>query len=189
MILSDGEIVGLFSSCVVTYRDLESTVGPASIDLHLGSTLKRWPRGILRDPRTDQSDLWETQRTRGDGSWVIEPGFRYLATTEEGVLIPGDLVGRLEGRSSWGRDGLEIHRCAGFIDPGFCGRPTLELSVVGSSLVIWPGARICQLVLMRLGEPVLKPYAGKYQGNTLPTPSLLHADQDVTEVTEVTHGA
>jgi dCTP deaminase len=155
--------------------------GPASYDLHLGETLLGWPSGVVRDPRIDQSEVWELKQLRADGTWVLEPGMFYLGATRERVGIPNDLVGQLEGRSSWGRLGLEIHRCAGYIDPGFQGHPTLELSVVGAPLVIWPGARICQLVLTLLTSPAVRPYRGKYHGDDGPVASRLHLDHDIAK--------
>lgn len=150
-------------------------IQPASIDCHLGDTLTVWPDYVCRDPRYDQSALWKPVPLT-DGIWVIEPGRRYLCTTAETVTVRDDLAGEITGRSSWGRDGLEIHRTAGWLDPGFHGRPTLELSVVGSALVIWPGARACQIVFHQLDYPCVRPYAGKYQFDCMPTPSRMHQE-------------
>ncbi len=116
--------------------------------------------------------------------WVLKPGHRYLAATKERLKIRTDIAGEIGARSSWGRDGLAvIQGPAGWIDPGFEGNPTLELSVVGSPLVLWPGARICQLILHELSSPCLRPYGhpdrdSKYQGDTMATPSRSY--QDVT---------
>lgn len=155
-------------------------IGPASIDLHLGDTLLYWPDWVLRDPRTDQSALWKRADLLciGDGSaWRLKPGLRYLATTREHITIPPDMAGQIGARSSWGRDGLAvIQGPAGWIDPGYSGRPTLELSVVGSELVLWPGAAICQLIVFALDRPCARPYDGKYQGDQGATPSRAHLD-------------
>jgi dCTP deaminase len=172
-------------------------IGPASIDLHLGDELQVWPRWIRRDPRIDQSRHWRPVSLHyawttgsddgdddplGDRAWVLEPGHRYLATTRERLRLPDDCAGQLSARSSWGRDGLAvIQGPAGFIDPGYHGTPTLELSVVGSELVIWPGARCLQLVVYRTETPAVRPYGhpsrqSKYQGDQTATPSRTHRE-------------
>ncbi len=162
-------------------------IGPASIDLHIGDTLRVWPREVRRDPRVDQSALWRTMLLRlawtpdagehdplEQPAWVLEPGLRYLAVTRERIRIPDDCAAQLSARSSWGRDGLAVI-CgpAGWCDPGYMGNPTLELSVIGSELVLWPGASIAQLVVHRLETPCERPYNGKYQHDFDPTPSRL----------------
>lgn len=163
-ILSDADLLRVWP---------DSAPGPASIDLHIGDTLLRWPDYVRRDPRIDQGAVW-LMVDPDDGAWVLKPGFRYLAATRERIRIPENLAGFISARSSWGRDGLAvIQGPAGFIDPGFLGRPTLELSVIGSELVLRPGDAVCQLVLHRLESPALSPYAGKYQGDDRPTPSRL----------------
>jgi dCTP deaminase len=172
MILSDQDLARVWPG---------SKPGPASIDLRIGHTLLRWPSYVRRDPRFDQARLWKNV-TLGESEygepkqfWVLEPGQRYLATTRERIAIPDDLAGFISARSSWGRDGLAVI-CgpAGFLDPGYSGRPTLELSVVGSELVIWPGAVICQLVVHRLESPSRRPYSGRYQGDEMPVASRTH---------------
>lgn len=147
----------------------------ASIDVHLGDTLLVWPHWERRDPRIDQSHLWQAVDIY-NGVWVMHPGRRYLAATEETVKVPPDMAVEVTGRSSWGRDGLEVHRQAGWLDPGFLGTVTLELSVVGSELVLWPGARVAQLVFHTLDHEVLQGYVGKYAGQQAPTPSRSHLD-------------
>lgn len=160
------------------------TFEPASINLHLGDSLLVWPSSERRDPRIDQSDLWRQVPLRqiGEPAWILMPHFRYLATTRERVTIPANCAGQIGARSSWARDGLAvIQGPAGWLDSGYRGRPTLELSVVGSELVIWPGAAICQLVLHQLDTPCERPYGhpsrqSKYQSNEFPTPSLTHLE-------------
>lgn len=169
MVLSDRDLALL-------YPEYRGDVGPASIDLHIGDTLTCWPAWVTRDPRIDQSGLWRTAPLDG-GVWVLRPGMRYLATTLETLRIPDDAAGQLAARSSWGRDGLAvIQGPAGWCDPGYHGRPTMELSVTGSDLILWPGASICQLILFRLTSECLSPYRGKYQSDSAPTPSRLHTE-------------
>jgi deoxycytidine triphosphate deaminase len=172
-------------------------IGPASIDLHLGNSLLMWPHWVKRDPRRDQSKRWievSTQRVWEDdelllfgepgnplnfSAWVLHPGRRYLAATRERIKIRPDVAGEITARSTWGRDGLAVI-CgpAGWIDPGYEGHPTLELSVVGSELVLWPGASVAQLILHRLETPCDQEYAGRYQCDSQPTPARM-----LTEVT------
>lgn len=161
------------------YPAFHGATGPASIDLHLGDALLYWPDYIIRDPRTDQSDRWKTVSVYGteedDRVWMLKPGYRYLAATAERLAIPSDHAGQVAARSSWGRDGLAVI-CgpAGYLDPGFVGHITLELSVIGSDLVIWPGAAVAQLVMHRLDQPCERAYEGRYQDQEGPTPSRLH---------------
>lgn len=165
----------------------ESDPGPCSIDLHLGDVIRKWPRNVPRDPRIDQSHEWQTlgQRWHELGSapvWVLEPGVRYLAETAERVHIRPDCCGQIAARSSWGRDGLSvIIGPAGYLDAGFEGTVTLELSVIGSELFVWPGAAVAQLIVHRLTSVAARPYGhpdrqSKYQGQSAPTPSRMHAE-------------
>lgn len=158
------------------YPAFHGATGPASIDLHLGDALLYWPDYITRDPRTDQSERWKAApfENRESPVWVLEPGIRYLAATTERLAIPSDHAGQVAARSSWGRDGLAVI-CgpAGYLDPGFVGHITLELSVIGSDLIVWPGAAVAQLVMHRLDRPCERPYRGKYVNDDAPTPSRL----------------
>jgi deoxycytidine triphosphate deaminase len=171
-VLSDRSLADLYPA----YR---GAIGPASINLHLADSLLVWPVNVRRDPRIDQSGLWRPAAMHDIGGqvWILRPHLRYLAATAEPIAIPDDMVGQIAARSSWGRDGLSVI-CgpAGFLDPCFHGNPTLELSVIGSELVIWPGAAVCQLILMRLDRACGRGYMGKYQGDELPTPSRSHLD-------------
>lgn len=159
----------------------DSRPGPCSIDLHVGDALLSWPPFLLRDPRTDQSHHWQALPTLehdpGDPTWTLHPGYRYLASTRERIALLPHHAGQVSARSSWGRDGLAVV-CgpAGWIDAGFCGYVTLELSVVGSPLALRPGDRIAQLVVFELSSPAERPYAGKYQHQEGPTPSRAHLD-------------
>jgi deoxycytidine triphosphate deaminase len=173
-VLSDRDLADL-------YPEYRGDVGPASIDLHIGSVLWLWPDKVVRDPRVDQSSTWRRVPIFGteasDQTWLLKPNIRYLATTQERLHIPDDCAGQISARSSWGRDGLNVI-CgpAGWCDPGYIGNPTLELSVIGSMLLLWPGASIAQLIIHRLETPCLHPYRGKYQLDAEPTPSRLHTE-------------
>ncbi len=158
-------------------------IGPASIDLHIGGEVRWWPEWIVRDPRLDQTGCWRNLDVSvPHNGWLLRPGVRYIATTLERIKIPDDCAGQLSARSSWGRDGLAVI-CgpAGWCDPGYVGNPTLELSVVGSHLVLWPGAGCLQLIVHRLETPCSQPYGhpdrkSKYQDDREPTPSKMHLE-------------
>lgn len=174
MILSDRDLKRIYQ---------QAAPGPASIDLHVGDDLRYWPSWVRRNPRIDQSPLWKPcalQDKGGEPHWVLHPDTRYLAATREHIEIPSAYAGQIAARSSWGRDGLAVI-CgpAGFIDPGFAGLLVLELSVIGSELVIWPGAAVAQLIVHHLTSPCERPYAGRYQFQDGVTPSRLHLDAEV----------
>lgn len=167
------------------YPQYAGAVQPASLDLHLGTTLYAWPRDVPRDPRRNQEDVWQSVPLRSDDDglfWVLEPGIRYLASTRERIKIPLDKAGQIGARSSWARDGLSvIQGPAGWCDPDYLGNPTLELGVLGSELVVWPGARVAQLILFELTEAATRGYGhpsrqSKYQNHRGPEPSRLHLE-------------
>lgn len=107
---------------------------------------------------------------------VIEPSRLYLACTKERIGLPPNLAGQLMGRSSLARLGLVVHQTGGFIDPGFVGNITLEISSVDRPVTIVRDQRICQLGFYLLDEPTVSPYRGKYQGNTGVQESRVHLD-------------
>ncbi|GAA3394121.1 dCTP deaminase [Cryptosporangium minutisporangium] len=154
-------------------------VQPSSIDVRLD----RWFRVFRNmqythiDPAERQDDLTELVETPDKSPFVLHPGEFVLGSTLEQVTLPDDLAGRLEGKSSLGRLGLLTHSTAGFIDPGFSGHVTLELSNVANlPITLWPGMKIGQLCLFRLSSPASEPYGSavfgsRYQGQRGPTPS------------------
>ncbi len=129
------------------------------------------------DVREPQEDLTELVEIDGEKPFILHPGEFVLGSTLERVRLPDDLVARLEGKSSLGRLGLLIHSTAGFVDPGFDGHVTLELSNVANlPITIYRGMKIGQLSFMQLTEPASAPYGSealgsKYQGQRGPTPS------------------
>lgn len=157
-------------------------VQPASIDVRLDRefmVLHRFRGGDLIDPSTTRTGTWQYVECRPrDHAFVLIPGDFVLASTWEKVRMPADLLGRLEGKSSLGRLGVRVHSTAGFIDPGFEGHITLELSNdAGVPVALWPGQRIGQLSLARLSSPAQRPYGSgatgsRYQGQRGPTQSL-----------------
>jgi dCTP deaminase len=136
------------------------------------------------DPAEDQPDLTRLVETPATEPFILHPGEFVLGSTYEVVSLPDDLAGRLEGKSSLGRLGLLTHSTAGFIDPGFSGHITLELSNVATlPIKLWPGMKIGQLCLFRLSSPAEHPYGSaiygsKYQGQRGPTASKAYLNFD-----------
>ena len=160
-------------------------IQPASIDLRLGRDFQtfNFTQQALIDPMDPTSFAHSTTLVHlGENeSFIVHPGEFVLATTLERVEIPIDLVARLEGRSSIGRLGIVIHSTAGYIDPGFQGTITLEISNLGKLAVrIYPGMRICQIAFEQMSSPVSENYgirqSAKYQGQETTTVSRLFDD-------------
>jgi dCTP deaminase len=154
-------------------------VQPSSLDVRLDRFFRvfenhRYPH---IDPSIEQADLTRLVEPDGDEPFILHPGEFVLASTYEVVSLPDDISGRLEGKSSLGRLGLLTHSTAGFIDAGFTGHVTLELSNVATlPIKLWPGMKIGQLCLFRLSSPAEHPYGSavygsRYQGQRGPTPS------------------
>jgi dCTP deaminase len=157
----------------------QSLLQPSSIDVRVDRFFRvfhnaRYPYIDVKEPQDDLTELVEVD---GDSPFILHPGEFVLASTLERIRLPDDLVGRLEGKSSLGRLGLLIHSTAGFIDPGWDGHVTLELSNVANlPITIYYAMTIGQLSFVQLSEPAEKPYGSgelgsKYQGQRGPTPS------------------
>lgn len=152
---------------------------PSSIDIRLDRFFRVFDntRYTHIDPALRQDELTSLVEANGEEPFVLHPGEFVLGSTFECVTLPDDLAGRLEGKSSLGRLGLLTHSTAGFIDPGFSGHITLELSNVANlPITLWPGMKIGQLCLFRLSSPAEHPYGSaqagsRYQGQRGPTPS------------------
>jgi dCTP deaminase len=153
---------------------------PSSIDVRLDRFFRVFDNSKYThiDPSIQQDELTSlVEKDDGDEPFVLHPGEFVLGSTYEAVTLPDDLAGRLEGKSSLGRLGLLTHSTAGFIDPGFSGHITLELSNVANlPITLWPGMKIGQLCLFRLTSPAEHPYGSaqagsRYQGQRGPTPS------------------
>jgi dCTP deaminase len=154
-------------------------VQPSSVDVRLDRYFRvfenhRYPH---IDPAQEQPELTRLVEPTDDEPFILHPGEFALASTFEVVTLPDDVAGRLEGKSSLGRLGLLTHSTAGFIDPGFSGHVTLELSNVATlPIKLWPGMKIGQLCLFRLSSAAEHPYGSakygsRYQGQRGPTPS------------------
>ena len=159
----------------------ESLVQPSSVDVRLDNLFRVFnnTRYTHIDPSMRQDDLTSLVEPKEGEPFVLHPGEFVLGSTLERCTLPVDLAGRLEGKSSLGRLGLLTHSTAGFIDPGFSGHITLELSNVANlPITLWPGMKIGQLCLLRLTSPAEHPYGSakvgsKYQGQRGPTPVAL----------------
>jgi dCTP deaminase len=157
-------------------------IQPSSVDLHLGTRfcVFRNSRYPYIDPSMDQVDLMETVEANSEEPFVLHPGEFVLGSTVESITLPDDIVARLEGKSSLGRLGLLIHSTAGYIDPGWQGRVTLELSNVANlPIVLTPGMPIGQVSFLTMTTPVDRPYGSpglhsRYQGQSDTTPSRSH---------------
>jgi dCTP deaminase len=180
VLLSDGDLRKELDSGRLVLDPCDPLmVQPSSIDVRLDRHFRVFQNSRYThiDPRERQDELTTPVRTEGDEPFVLHPGEFVLGSTFELVGLPDDLAGRLEGKSSLGRLGLLTHSTAGFIDPGFTGHITLELSNVANlPITLWPGMKIGQLCLFRLSSPAEKPYGSaeagsRYQGQRGPTPS------------------
>ena len=185
MVLSDRTIKEELAKGRIVIEPLDpSDIQPASVDLHLDRKLLvfRNTRQPYIDVRKDLPDLTEIEEIPDDTPFILHPGEFVLASTMESVTLPDDVVARLEGKSSLGRIGLLIHSTAGYVDPGWSGHLTLELSNVANlPVTLYYGMKIGQISFLRLttpadnlyGSPVL---GSKYQGQVEPTASRFFKD-------------
>jgi dCTP deaminase len=157
---------------------------PSSVDLHLDREFRVFHnhRHPLIDPRLEQADLTDVTSIDGDEPFILHPGEFVLGQTLEWVELPDDVVARLEGKSSLGRLGLLIHSTAGYVDPGWKGNLTLELSNVAKlPIALYFGMRIGQISFFEMSSPVERPYGSsglgsRYQGQSTPTASGAYRD-------------
>lgn len=180
MLLSDRDINAQISAGRVRLDPWDpEMVQPSSVDVRLDRYFRifenhRYP---VIDPAAEQNELTRMVTPNGDDPFVLHPGEFVLGATYEYVTLPDDVAARLEGKSSLGRLGLLTHSTAGFIDPGFNGHITLELSNMSTlPLKLYPGMKIGQLCFFQLSSPAEHPYGSKstgshYQGQRGPTAS------------------
>ena len=157
----------------------ETLLQPSSVDLRVAGEFRVFHnnRRAYIDVREANDDLTEIVAIPDGEAFILHPGEFVLGSTQERVALPDDLVARLEGKSSLGRLGLLIHSTAGYIDPGFDGTITLELSNVARlPISIYPGMAIGQISYLQMTTPVDRPYRGKYQGQRGPTASAVHLE-------------
>ncbi|RKW70238.1 dCTP deaminase [Galactobacter caseinivorans] len=183
MLLSDRDIRSSLSSGHIGLEPLEQDmVQPSSVDVRLDRFFRLFDNHKYAhiDPAQEQSELTRLVEVDPTEPFVLHPGEFVLGATFEKVTLPDDVAARLEGKSSLGRLGLLTHSTAGFIDPGFSGHVTLELSNVATlPILLWPGSKIGQLCFFQLSSPAEHPYGSgqylnRYQGQRGPTASRSH---------------
>jgi dCTP deaminase len=176
-ILSDKDIKKLLDERHISIEPLdnkEKQIQPSSVDLRIGDEFK-----VFRVIRTFKVPEGE--------AFIIHPNEFALATTQETVKLPDDIVARVEGRSSMGRLGVTMHVTAGYIDPGFEGKITLEISNIGAMPVaLYPGQRVCQVVFETMTSPSEIPYGhpsrhSKYMGQEKPESSRIKMDYELNK--------
>jgi dCTP deaminase len=185
MILSDVDIRKALAAGRIQIDPFDDAcVQPSSVDLHVDRQFRvfansRYP---YIDVRREMPDLTEMVEVAGDEAFILHPGEFVLGSTIERVALPDDLVARLEGKSSLGRLGLLIHSTAGYVDPGWDGYLTLELSNVANlPIALYHGMKIGQISFFKMSSAVDRPYGSpelgsKYQGQSEPTASAFHRD-------------
>ena len=180
VLLSDRDIRAEIASGRVGCEPFtESMIQPSSVDVRLDKYFRVFEnhKYSVIDPSIEQAELTREVVAEGSEPFILHPGEFVLASTFEVITLPNDIAGRLEGKSSLGRLGLLTHSTAGFIDPGFSGHITLELSNVANLPVkLFPGMKIGQLCLIKLSSPAEHPYGSekygsRYQGQRGPTAS------------------
>ncbi|RPI25489.1 MAG: dCTP deaminase [Actinobacteria bacterium] len=185
MIFSDFSIREAIASGRIVIDPYDETmVQPSSVDVRCDHHFRVFENHKYAsiDPKSPQEDLTSVIAAAENDPFMLHPGEFVLGTTLETIGLSDDLVARLEGKSSLGRLGLLIHSTAGFIDPGFKGQVTLELSNVANlPIAIYPGMKIGQISFYAMTTPADHPYGSpalgsKYQGQTGPTPSRMHVD-------------
>ena len=190
MILSDTDILARLHEgelVIDPLDDVDQQVQPASVDLRLGSEFLEFQRTnipCIHPTREDEVGDYIAETVVDDGEeFILHPGDFVLGTTRERVEIPHDLVANVEGRSSLGRLAVVVHATAGFVDPGYRGQVTLELSNLGTAPVaLTPGMRVSQLVFTELSSPAERPYGSergsKYQDQRGPQASRIGDDPE-----------
>jgi len=180
MLLSDRDLIDELKAGQLQLEPFDpALVQPSSIDVRLDRFFRVFNNHLYThiDPAEQQDDLTSMVEVADGQPFVLHPGEFVLASTLEVITLGDQLAGRLEGKSSLGRLGLLTHSTAGFIDPGFSGHVTLELSNVANLPIrLWPGMKIGQLCIFRLSSPAEHPYGAavygsRYQGQRGPTAS------------------
>jgi dCTP deaminase len=186
VVLSDRTIREEIAQGRIVIEPLDTTcLQPASVDVRLDQKLlvfRNWRQPYYIDVKQNLDDLTEPVEIDEEKPFLLQPGEFVLASTLECITLPDDIVGRLEGKSSLGRIGLLIHSTAGYVDPGWHGHLTLELSNVAKlPITLYYKMRIGQISFLRLTSAAENLYGSKalgskYQGQTEPTPSRYYKD-------------
>ena len=189
--LSDRDIAAAVEDGQVRFEPWdESMIQPASVDVRLDRFFQVFDNHKYPciDPAVEQDELTHLVEVPASEPFVLHPGAFVLGSTYEAVTLSDSIAARVEGKSSLGRLGLLTHATAGFIDPGFSGHITLELSNVATlPIVLWPGMKVGQLCFFEISSPVLHPYGSAglgshYQGQRGPTPSKAYVNFSVSDV-------
>jgi dCTP deaminase len=197
VLLSDRDILAEIDAGRVAMEPWDpEMLQPSSIDVRLDRYFRVFENHKYPhiDPAADQSDLTRIVEPDGDEAFILHPGEFVLGSTYEVVTLPDDVAARVEGKSSLGRLGLLTHATAGFVDPGFSGHVTLELSNVATlPIKLWPGMKIGQLCFIRTSSPVENPYGSgqygnRYQGQRGPTASRSFQNFHRTDVSTTDAG-
>ena len=185
MVLSDRTIKEQLAKGRIVIEPLDpDDIQPASVDLHLDGSILVFAnsRRPYIDVKETLEDLTQMVEIQEDTPFILHPGEFVLGSTLENIELPDDLVARLEGKSSLGRIGLVIHSTAGFVDPGWKGHLTLELSNLARlPITLYRGMKIGQISYLELSTPADRLYGSaslgsKYQGQTEPTGSRIYKD-------------
>ena len=191
MLLSDRDIKSEIDKGRVVLEPYDvNMIQPSSVDVRLDRLFRTFENHKYAhiDPAENQPELTREVAVEENDPFILHPGEFVLGSTYEVISLPDDIAGRLEGKSSLGRLGLLTHSTAGFIDPGFSGHVTLELSNVATlPIKLWPGMKIGQLCLFRLESPAEHPYGSavygsRYQGQRGPTPSKAYLNFHKTDI-------
>lgn len=191
MLMSDRDIRESLESGRIGLEPLEmGLLQPSSIDVRLDRFFRLFDnhKYAFIDPAEQQDELTRLIEVKSDEPFILHPGEFVLGSTYEFVTLPDDVAARLEGKSSLGRLGLLTHSTAGFVDPGFKGHVTLELSNVATlPIKLWPGMKIGQLCFFQLTSPAEHPYgsdkySSRYQGQRGPTASRSYKNFYRTDV-------
>jgi dCTP deaminase len=193
VLLSDRDIRAELDAERIRLDPLDtSMIQPSSVDVRLDRFFRLFDNHKYAhiDPSQDQPELTRLVEVAPDEPFVLHPGEFVLGSTYEQVTLPDDVAARLEGKSSLGRLGLLTHSTAGFVDPGFTGHVTLELSNVATlPIKLWPGSKIGQLCFFRLSSPAEHPYGtgdnlNRYMGQRGPTASRSYLNFHRTQLSE-----
>lgn len=198
MLLSDRDINAELAAGRIGLTPSEpEMVQPSSVDVRLDRYFRLFDnhKYAVIDPAEEQPELTRLIEVDPAEGFILHPGEFVLGSTFEQVTLPDDIAARLEGKSSLGRLGLLTHSTAGFIDPGFSGHVTLELSNVATLPIrLWPGMKIGQLCFFKLSSPAERPYGAgatysRYLGQRGPTASRSYLNFHRTDVTVTDAGA
>jgi dCTP deaminase len=193
VLLSDRDIRAELDAERIKLDPLDRTmIQPSSVDVRLDRFFRLFDNHKYAhiDPSQDQPELTRLVEVDPHEPFVLHPGEFVLGSTYEQVTLPDDVAARLEGKSSLGRLGLLTHSTAGFVDPGFTGHVTLELSNVATlPIKLWPGSKIGQLCFFRLSSPAEHPYGtgenlNRYMGQRGPTASRSFQNFHLTDLAE-----